>query len=151
MTIRFSILLLEESASEGNELGVWGQITIGSFVERFIAPLGYWSKGEYEEQWNSGISRIIGPHDVSCLITSMRDPATANFIFWWPLYRIGETVYVQNQLVFVEQLKMPFDPMDPYVQIPPRVTLNEEGETVSEWPVPLQAIKDFAAKIRKKT
>lgn len=74
----------------------------------------------------------------------MYDPLLANFITWWPLYRVGDTVFVQNHLLFVNTLNMPFnvDALQDFVR--PRRTINEEGAVISEWPVALSAVEAFA-------
>jgi hypothetical protein len=76
-------------------------------------------------------------------ITSITEPAHANFITWWPVYRIGPTVFIQNHLLFLEQLPTNFDVSDPYVHVPERHQFSEEGECVSEWEIPALALERF--------
>ena len=42
-------------------------------------------------------------HERSALITSVGEPGTANFVFWWPLYADGETVRVQHHVLFLSE------------------------------------------------
>jgi hypothetical protein len=44
----------------------------------------------------------------------MRDPSVANFIVWWPMYRVDETVFIQNQLLFLDQLASSFNEDAPF-------------------------------------
>lgn len=141
----FSIRLLPEPTPEheSDEKVSWGEITIGPFRERFLSPLSYWSAADYERHWRQAAARIVQSPAPSCLITSMRDPAMANFIFWWVMYRAGDTVLVQNQILFLDNLSPPFDPDDPFSSISERRTVSEDGEEISEWSIPIKDVESF--------
>jgi CdiI N-terminal domain len=128
----FSIDLLDEPASdiESHRVGV---ITIGSYVERFVAAITYWDVPSYRRHWQQAITRIVQGSVRSTLITSMYDPAVANFIYWWPMYRLGRTVQFQNHILFLNELEKPFDPSDPFRFVPERTIVNSDGEKISEW------------------
>ena len=110
-----------------------GEIVIDELSERFEAPLLYWSRGDYETQWRQGLSRTMTGEAKSCLVTSMYDPAKANFLVWWPIYREGSTLFVQNHLVFMDQLDEPLDLRDLYRSVRTRRTQTDEGQRISEW------------------
>ncbi len=110
-----------------------GEIVIDGFAENFEAPLHYWSRDEYECQWREGLLRIEAGSDKSCLVTSMHDPMHANFIVWWVVYREGQMLHVQNQMLFFDQLTERFDSVDPYRHIRNRITTNVDGMPISEW------------------
>jgi len=59
----------------------------------------------------------------------------------------GQVVYVQNQILFMDSLEHPFDPRNPYVNIPTRKIKTADGEKISEWRVPLQDVQRFARTI----
>lgn len=128
----FSIKLLDEPASdlESTKLGL---LTIGSYVERFVASTTYWDVSRYRRHWQQAITRIVQGALKSTLITSMYDPAVANFIYWWPMYRLGDTVQFQNHILFLSELETPFDPNDPFRFVPERMIINSDGERASEW------------------
>jgi hypothetical protein len=138
----FSIELLDESASESYRVGL---ITIGSFVERFVSPVDYWDATRYRLHWRQAISRIVQGFATSALITAMTDPAVANFIVWWPMYRLGQTVQFQNQILFLNELETPFDPNDPFRFIRERLIINSDGEAISEWSVTIAELEGFLA------
>jgi hypothetical protein len=123
-----------------------GGIQIGSFQERFIASLMYWSAGDYRRHWKQAIERVLHSYDVSCLITSMVDPATATYIFWWPMYRVNENVFIQNHILFFDQLQSPFDERNPFSSVPERQTTNEDGDGISEWSVRINELEEFLTK-----
>lgn len=114
-----------------------GLIQIGDFQERFEASLEFWTQEEYESQWAKAIDRLGAQARTSCLITSLTDPATANFLFWWPMYLLGQDIHIQHHALFLSDIKGTFDPSDPYAHIPERSPANEDGEPISEWVISL--------------
>jgi contact-dependent growth inhibition (CDI) system CdiI-like immunity protein len=141
----FSIGLISDPVPD-LDIGVvasLGVIQIGSFQERFIASLMYWSADEYKRHWKQAIERIFHSSKDSCLITSMADPASASFIVWWPMYRVNEIVFIQNQILFFDQLQTPFDERSPYSFVPKRRIMNEDGESISEWSVRIDELEEF--------
>ena len=141
----FSIDLLDEAVSdvESARLGI---ITIGSYVERFVAAIGYWEVPHYRRHWQEAITRIIQGAPSSTLITSMYDPAVANFIYWWPMYHVGQTVQLQNHILFLNELETPFDPDDPFRFVPERTIINSDGEQISEWSASIADLECFLSK-----
>lgn len=120
-----------------------GIIRIGSFQEKFSASLMYWKADEYKRHWSEAIARIISSNDISALITSMVNPENGSHIFWWPMYRIGKNVFFQNHILFFDQLASPFDESNPFIHVPQRMILNEDGERISEWVLPINELKIF--------
>jgi hypothetical protein len=144
----FSIDLLEESASEiksGQEAS-WGLIRIGSHEERFVAAMDYWDATDYRRHWQQALTRIVKTSSTSGLVTSIYDPATANFISWWPMYREGVTVYFQNHILFLKDLAIPFDPDDPFRFVPSRTIVNQDGEKISEWSAPIADLESYLSR-----
>ena len=138
----FSIDLLDEPASdiESTRLGL---LTIGSYVERFVAATTYWDVTRYRRHWQQAITRIVQGSVTSTLITSMYDPAVANFIYWWPMYRLGHTVQFQNHILFLNELETLFDPNDPFRFVPERMIINSDGEKISEWSASIADLEGF--------
>jgi hypothetical protein len=137
----FSIKINKTGLS-GREKEVTGVIRIGEFEETFTTPLTYWSVSDYENHWKSALRRLITGKD-SCLITSLVDPMTANFNYWWLLYINGADVFIQDSLLLMNSLPRPFTPDDPYRFIPKHERVNEDGDTISEWTLPLADFKEF--------
>jgi hypothetical protein len=137
----FSIGFLSCPKRRANER--YGRITIGRFQEDFIAPLIYWKSEDYERHWRDAVVRIVGRHRTSCLLTSIYDPATARFYFWWPMYRRGSRVFIQNHGLFLDQLDHPFDTNNVYGSVPRRITVNDEGERISEWETTVDDLRKF--------
>src|SRR5687768_9816250 len=100
----FDIYLTEEAAPwlDPGVRAVQGSIRIENYVETIIASLMSWSPKEYERHWLTAVQRVVDGGDRSALITSYveptHDPDPDDYLVWWPLFREGETVYVQNQM-----------------------------------------------------
>ncbi|MGW1889795.1 hypothetical protein ACWCP6_05940 [Streptomyces sp. NPDC002004] len=122
-----------------------GEITLGRHQETFQADLSHWERGHYESSWRENVGRILDGHERAALISSITDPATANFIFWWPMYRTAEGVTIQNQMLLLEELEEPFDPTRPWDFVTRHENVDEDGERVSEWTLPLQALSNYLA------
>src|SRR5262245_51858075 len=132
----------EGPTSHDPELG-YGRIKIDDFEQRFEMDLSFWSSSHYQRHWLEGAERLLAGAGVSCLISAMRDPRTANFIEWWPLYRLGDEVKIQNQLVLMQNLPGILDPAHPFRLVPPRTIVSTEGTPISEWTTSLNALQRF--------
>ncbi len=145
MNVMFSIGLLPDLPSDmqSDKKANLGLIQIGAFEERFTASFAYWGPPDYERHWEEAIDRIVAGSSTSCLITSMASPSTASFIFWWPLYRLGNQVFIQNHILFFERLIVPFNENDPYASVRPRRTIDEDGHAISEWVTSIDDLRMF--------
>lgn len=119
-----------------------GALTLGSGTESFQSDLGAWSMEDYERQWREAIARVLSGSPSSALITSYRGPG-ADFHFVWPFWRDGATVVFQQRLLFTGEHAEPFDPSRVYEIVGERVTIDEDGQRVSEWVVPLGHLANF--------
>jgi CdiI N-terminal domain len=128
---------------EDDPLVALGELRLGEVHEYFQSVLGFWELGDYTKSWATGLRRILAGASISCLATSVTDPATANFVETWPLYREGDDVYVHNKFLFLDQLTREFDPKAPWESIGPRSVVNEDGRRISEWQVRLDDIRYF--------
>jgi CdiI N-terminal domain len=120
-----------------------GTLRLGEQNEYFESVLGFWGTDEYEEIWTAGLRRLIVGASTSCLATSITYPPNTNFVEVWPLYREESDVYVQNHLIFLEQLSHELDPAAPWESVSPRSVVNEDGERISEWRVSIDDIGEF--------
>lgn len=128
-------MLLNET-TDGSELantGQYGEIVLDDERERFVSLIGFWSPRDYELQWRIGIRRLVREGQNSCLITSLHDPTEVDVINWWLLYPDGDVVHIQEALLLLAEHKINFSTSDPYASIPPRMTVDEDGNQISEW------------------
>jgi len=141
--MRFLIQLTDDRPDHSVDESFRGRITIGSFKESFISSATHWDANAYREHWHDAIHRVVREGKDSCLITSIADPRSSTRLYWWPMYRDGDTVHVQNGVCFFDQLPSPFDEESPYESVPPRERVGEDGEELSEWDVAVQDLDEF--------
>jgi CdiI N-terminal domain len=143
--MKFSIDFTNNEFLEDNQKFLVGKIKIGEFQEEFTSSLSYWNKTDYLEQWKSALIKTYTGSPKSCLVTSMFDPLTANFIFLWTLYLDKSVVHIQNQILFLDELDKPFLELNPYESIRDREIISDAGDKISEWDVNVNEIKEYLA------
>jgi hypothetical protein len=150
MTGIFDIFLTDEIVreTEPGVVALYGKICIGDYLETFIASLHSWNKAMYQQHWESALGRLVEGETKSALITSYVDPKAATYSMWWPLYRDGDAVYMQNHMLFYDQLQRPFSITNPWESIPERRTATADGRHISEWTTDLPSISKCIAKLR---
>ncbi len=122
----FDIQLLKESEADLNGARL-GKITIGNFVERFACyPIEVDDDvNELPMTWQQNLELLF----TGCSKVKLdHDPRIS-----WVVYREGETCFIQ-QIMFVDGVKS---------NIPERITVNEDGNSISEWSVNLEDISAF--------
>ena len=130
----FSISFLDSPKSEGSLLV--GEIALGDFSDRFESSLEHWNRLDYENHWQESVQRVLQQGKSSCLISSITNPASANFIFWWPIYVLDDmSIRIQNQMLFLEECEPTFDEKRPFMSLRTRETMSEDGFPISEWRV----------------
>jgi len=119
------------------------QITIGRFVETMDSGCEYWSRKQYEQHWVSELDNLLGLRASGVLITWMIDPQQDGWITTWPMWREGETIFVQNRLLDVQLIEGEFSVADLPVYIGERRVDDEEGNKISTWVASCDAIAEF--------
>jgi hypothetical protein len=146
--VPFSIAFLDEPLSypfdDATTPAAYGELAIGNHREGFCASLYEWSRGDYESQWRHAIRSLLERKDRAALIVEYISPLASWKLEWWPMYAGGETVFLQNHLLFYEQLTRPFSMHDPYASLRDRQTIDEDGDHISEWFVSFSEIEAFA-------
>ena len=121
-----------------------GRIIIGDFTESFRVPLGFWDAADYRRSWRQAFQVLnANPHSTSCLMTSMTDPRNSNFLVCWPMYREGEDVYIQNTIIFLDEIEEAFNPAAPWVSVGSRHGIDEDGNKISEWITSMDSLREF--------
>jgi hypothetical protein len=125
----------------------YGRIVLDGFEETFAASLVSWSRDDYDRHWKKALEHLVAGADRSALITDYVEPPmhpnTEDYLVWWPLYRDGDNVYVQNQILFFKQLGKPFLPARPWDSVRDRQLINGDGQSISEWPTTVKDIRQF--------
>jgi hypothetical protein len=124
-----------------------GVIKIGNFEERFDCALDYWMPVQYQAQWNDAIDKLLQGHPRVALVSSITNPKTANFLFWWPIYSIDDSAHFQQQILFREDFPCAFDFDSLLESVPVYESIDDEGQKLSEWVTPLEDIRIWRASI----
>ena len=121
-----------------------GILILGEAKEYFGSSLYQWSKKDYESQWGHAIKTLLGGKDRAALITEYVGPEAATHLEWWTMYLVGNAVFIQNQLLFYDQLAEPFSVQNAFSFLRERRTTNEEGKKISEWAVGMSELEESA-------
>ena len=115
-----------------------GRIVAGELDEHFLSTLYEWDKRAYQSQWLSSLERFLGGDEKAVLITWYVNRTESTNLQWWALYR-GQAgvVHVQNHLPFYDNLDSQFCVDQASSFLKDRITVDEDGNAVSEWDVPL--------------
>lgn len=130
-------------ADARNEQVLRGRLTLGAFAEEFESSLAFWAQSDYEEHWLRAARRLDTGQPTSAFITDCYDPATANFIVWWPVWRECESLVFQNALLFLAELESAFNAQEPAEHVPQRVMLSEDGASISEWVIGSRSVSEW--------
>ena len=143
-SIAFSEAPLVYEYDDPTTPGAEGELAIVGYREKFLSSLYTWQKEDYEHQWLNAITSLLRGATKAAVITEYVHPNAASHLQWWPLYREGDVIYVQNHFLFYERLGQPFSVANAVDFVPDRKTISEDGEHISEWSMPLAALQEFA-------
>lgn len=128
-----------------------GQIVIGEFKEEFVSSLYEWTKEDYVAQWTSSLRRFLAGADRAVLITFYVNSKESSNLEWWALYRgEGGVVHVQNHLPWHDNFDREFSVSQAESFLHDRMTVNDDGQSLSEWDVPLADIETLVSKLDNK-
>jgi hypothetical protein len=143
----FSISFLDEpliyEADDPTYVAAAGKLIIGDWEEIFVSSLHLWSKEDYKAQWLHAIRLLLKENEKAALIVEYLGP-DAGRLWWWLMYKIESSVFLQEQILFFDQLKEPFSLEKAFSFIRDRRTTNEDGQKISEWNVSLSEVEKFA-------
>lgn len=136
---KFSINIIDKKPAKINKKTCClGKIIIGDFVEFFFMSLDTWTDKEYKKQWREGLERIKA-HDSSCLIADMTMLKGKPYINLWILYKIDNTIFIQNHILAGKMMKErskglpPYNAQTCYLYVPTRQSIGANGNAIFEW------------------
>lgn len=119
------------------------QLTLEDYTEEEQADLAFWSTEDYEAHWLTELNRVTTSRHKGALITSIHDPANAFRVWVWTMWKEGNRVLFQNRLLFMLEECQAFNPDQVSDHIGEYASHTEEGSRISEWIVPIAAIRNF--------
>lgn len=143
----FSISLENEVLMKFDESVLCGEVEINGYTEKFFAPTEFWSKNDYLTSWKKSLEQGLQGGGHAVLATSMRNPETCNFIFYWVVYMEGVQAYIQNGVIFLEEYPHPFVPENINSYVSGREEVDEDGHVISQWKVDSISIVNFFNKL----
>lgn len=139
--MNFSIKVLSEPQDYVfDEPCNWCQINIDDFCERFPIPTSVWDVEQYKQQWRDCIQRISEGNIKDFLITGMRDPSSSDFISLFALYRVRDSIFIQNQIILCEGNEAQILTMSILDLVEDRETHTEDGVEISEWEISIDDV-----------
>lgn len=123
-------------------------IVIDEFTEMMNMPLTYWSVDDYKLSWLRSLEDGLTTKKHAALAVSMYDPKNTNFIFTWVLYFFGVDVFIQNNILFLDECPG-FTPETINGYTESRTTHNEDGMKISEWHTDLDSVINFYNTLKK--
>ncbi len=143
----FGIRLEDQVLTRFDESVLCGEIEINGYIEDFFAPTEFWSKEDYLRSWKKSLEQGLQGGGHAVLVTAMRNPEICNFIFYWVVYLEGEQAYIQNGVLFIEDIYKPFVPENINSYVSRREEIDEDGNVISQWKVDSVSVVDFFKKI----
>ena len=121
-----------------------GLIGLGDFQEEFASTLYEWKQSDYEEQWHYAMTSLLEGAEKVALMVYYVNPAESINFEWWPMYRVGDMVALQDHMPWYDQFADPFSIERQFDFVSDRRIANEDGQRISEWSVPLESVREFA-------
>ena len=132
---------------EPSDPAATGRIVHGATSEAFLASLGEWDRKTYEAQWKQSLLLFLQGQRKAVLLTTYGNPSLVSHLECWILYRDGSLVYIQNHLLFYDDMDKTFSPDTASQFVRDRETADEDGTSVSEWSVPFSDVQSFVESI----
>ncbi len=134
-----------EGESWIDEDGPWRKVslTLGEFRDGDCADLTHWSAKDYEHQWLSELKAVLNQREKGALIVCLHDPSYGARWMAWTMWRQAEHVVFQNQILFMLEDCPDVDPSRIWEHVADYQSHTDEGQRISEWVVPLSAIRHF--------
>jgi hypothetical protein len=122
----------------------FGGLELGADSDAFIADLSVWTMSVYEAQWREAIARLAAGEPSSALVTSYAGPGDVIHSMR-PMWRVGDTVFVQERLVLERRIEPPNVADQFYEIVGERAPHRDDGTAISEWAIPFPDVLAFIA------
>jgi hypothetical protein len=116
-----------------------GVIVFNGVAEVFDSPIAAWKEDDYEQSWLEAIEFITSPSPRNAAIITGYNGFDAAFLHWWPLYPVGDWVFIREQYLMLENVRMRINEENMFSFTPERF----REDSVSEWREARDAISLF--------
>jgi hypothetical protein len=120
-----------------------GMLKLGNSTEEFLANLSLWGKLDYKSHWSRELKALFEGSPKAALVVSYDDPKAASNMEIWRVYRDGEWLHFQNQLLSYSNLPDAFEISEISRYIEDRKVMTAEGNRISEWDVHIRDVEMF--------
>jgi hypothetical protein len=120
-----------------------GSLVLGESEEEFLANLSIWGKSDYQRHWKLELEALVEGRSKAVLVVSYDDPKTASNLEIWRVYRDGECVHFQNQLLPYSSLPDDFQVSEIVRYVDERHVRTPDGDSISEWDIAIRDIESF--------
>jgi hypothetical protein len=120
-----------------------GELILEESREVFVANVSLWTKLDYQRHWTQALTALLKGSPKVSLVVCYSDPRFSSNQELWNLHRDGEWVHFQNKLMWNDNLPADFDPLEMNAYINDRISVDEDGNKISEWHVPIREIENF--------
>lgn len=122
------------------------EIAVDDFVERTTLDLDTWSTSDYERQWVDALSRLVSESTARVIVMTwgaMPDRKTVRR--GWRMHRHGSLVRIQERIYVPQDHSFDVDANGAVVDNEDMEVRNDDGDRISEWNIPVKAIRAFMA------
>jgi hypothetical protein len=120
-----------------------GELLLEGSREVFLANLSLWKKSDYRVHWVHELTALLKGSRKVALVVCYNDPRFSSHQEIWKLYRDNELVHFHNQLFWNDRLPADFDASRMSTYIDDRTVVDEDGNKISEWDIPIRDIELF--------
>ena len=143
MTPQFEIAFTEDHWMDERIAFRGLRLTLQNYAEEEGADLTFWSTKDYENQWLTWLNQLMASRDEGALIISIHDPANAFRVWTWTMWKKDDQVLFQNRLLFMLEGSRTSNPACVFEYVGEYQSHDEDGDRISEWTVPIAAIRNF--------
>ena len=120
-----------------------GILVLPDTCEVFEAPLVEWNEEDYEASWELALDTVTGSTGQhAAIITEFSGLREATYLDWWPMYRVNETIILQEQLLFLEPIRNQISLDELFQFVSPRQKVKSDP-TPSEWQLSVGELSQF--------
>lgn len=120
-----------------------GILVLPDTCEVFEAPLVEWNEEDYEASWELALHTVTGSAGQhAAIVTEFSGLREATYLDWWPMYRVKETITLQEQLLFLEPIRNQISLDNLFQFVSPRQEVKGEPPP-SEWLLPVGELSQF--------